>query len=421
MIQKGLFDKSLLNTDSLEVENPHKRQRDHYFDFKDIKASEGVYGIHPYPAMFHFRVVRELIKSFSKENDIVFDPFLGSGVSAVESIINRRNFIGYDINPLGVLIAKVRTTPIPTGELLESLNFIIQNFDKQLDEKPFFKNIDYWFSENVIKSLSKIKKAILRIENSKIRDFFLVAFSETVRRVSLTDHNEFKLLKDSSKTREDISVTKIFEVIAQRNISLLTDFYRTNEVSGKIISIQVRNILDGLEFDYPVDLIITSPPYGDSRTTVAYGQFSRLSLQWMGIDENIDKKSLGGKSRKIYTNLPSETLYTTLKQISEVDEKRAEEILSFYEDLYNAIKVIARAIKRGGYVCFIVGNRRVRKVDLPTDVISAEFFSNEGLEHIKTIVRQIHNKRIPIQNSPSNIKGDIDTTMRYEYILILRK
>ncbi|MEN2998810.1 MAG: DNA methyltransferase, partial [Brevinematia bacterium] len=124
---------------------------------------------------------------------------------------------------------------------------------------------------------------------------------------------------------------------------------------------------------------------------------------------------------KTHTNLPSETLYTTLKQILEVDEKRAEEILSFYDDLYNAIKVIARSVKRGGYVCFVVGKRRVRKVDLPTDVISAEFFSNEGLEHIKTIVRQIHNKRIPIQNSPSNIKGDTDTTMKYEYILILRK
>ncbi|MCX8097098.1 MAG: site-specific DNA-methyltransferase [Spirochaetes bacterium] len=411
MIQKELFDKDLFNTDFLASDTSHKRQREPYFDFKGIKASEGIYGIHPYPAMFHYRVVRELIKNFSNDNSIVFDPFLGSGVSAVESIISRRNFIGYDINPLGVLISKVRTTPIPTRELLETLNFIVQNFDNQAAEKPSFTNIDYWFNESVAKSLSKIKKTILQIQD-RVRDFFLVAFSETVRKVSLTDHNEYKLLKDSSKIVEDVNVIKTFNEISQRNIKLLTDFYRTNEVSGKIISIQVRNILDGLDFDYPADLIITSPPYGDSRTTVAYGQFSRLSLQWIGINENIDKKSLGGKISKIHTNLPSETLYTTLKEILKVDERRAVEIFSFYEDLYNAIKVIAKSVKRGGYVCFVVGNRRVRKVDLPTDIISAEFFINEGLEHIKTIVRKIHNKRIPIQNSPSNIKGNTDTTMR---------
>lgn len=32
-----------------------------------------------------------------------------------------------------------------------------------------------------------------------------------------------------------------------------------------------------------VDFIVTSPPYGDSKTTVAYGQFSRLSSQFLGL------------------------------------------------------------------------------------------------------------------------------------------
>ena len=32
---------------------PFKRVRDEYFDFKDTPAGTGIYGIHPYPAMFH--------------------------------------------------------------------------------------------------------------------------------------------------------------------------------------------------------------------------------------------------------------------------------------------------------------------------------------------------------------------------------
>ena len=45
-----------------------------------------------------------------------------------------------------------------------------------------------------------------------------------------------------------------------------------------------------------VDLIVTSPPYGDSKTTVAYGQFSRLSSQWLGYENanRVDNVLMGG-------------------------------------------------------------------------------------------------------------------------------
>src|SRR5690606_9550546 len=54
-----------------------------------------------------------------------------------------------------------------------------------------------------------------------------------------------------------------------------------------------------------VDLIVTSPPYGDSKTTVAYGQFSRLSSQWLELGgehytsetvARLDSDLLGGKT-----------------------------------------------------------------------------------------------------------------------------
>jgi DNA modification methylase len=76
------------------------RQRDESLDFKGIPASRGIYSIHPYPAMFHFMLVRKFLKEFSKEGDLVFDPFCGSGVSAGECLKLSRNFVGYDINPL---------------------------------------------------------------------------------------------------------------------------------------------------------------------------------------------------------------------------------------------------------------------------------------------------------------------------------
>lgn len=399
---------------------PFKRVRDVSFDFKDIPAGTGVYGIHPYPAMFHFMVVRRLIEEFSTKGDLVLDPFMGSGVVGVECLISNRKFVGYDINPLAILISKARSTLVSQRVLLETLKAIEKNYRCTLPELIEFPNIHYWFKENTIKDLSRLRKVILSIEDERVKDFYLVVFSEVVRRVSNTDYSEFKLLR--RKTDKELNVIRTFIEVALKNISLLVDFYRDIRVENLDISFEERNILEGIPLlDESVDLVITSPPYGDSKTTVAYGQFSRLSLRWIGLEEKVDKTSLGSKPREILCNLPSEVLYEVLERIRAKDERRAREVFSFYSDLFDAIRIISLKVKRGGHVCFVVGNRRVKGEELPTDKISADFFESNGFIHQKTIVRAISNKRMPIENSPTNVKGEKSSTMRYEYVVILRK
>lgn len=422
MRQITLFETGEKDTrgNKLIKELPFKRIRGEDFDFKDTPASTGIYGIHPYPAMFHFLVVREIIKNFSKEGGYLLDPFMGSGVVAGECLINGRNFIGYDINPLAVLISKVRTTPIQSKMLLEALENISQTFRHKRPEITEFHNIHYWFDENVIKNLSRLKQAFM-IENNEVKDFFKVAFSETVRKVSRTRYNEFKLLRRKDENNNS-DVLKVFREGSLKNIGLLTDFYRKFTPSKITLKLEERNIINGIPLeDNSIDLVITSPPYGDSRTTVAYGQFSRLSLRWLGLEENVDRTSLGAKPKDIYPGLPSDLLYKYIEKIGNESEKRAKEVFSFYRDLYNSIQIITKKVKRNGFVCFVVGNRRVKGLELPTDKISADFFEHQGFEHRKTIIRAISSKRMPIENAPSNVKGEKDFTMRYEYIVILKK
>lgn len=400
---------------------PFKRIRDENWDFRDIPASTGAYGLHPYPAMFHFLVVRQLIHDFSKEGEWVLDPFMGSGVVAVECLINNRNFTGYDINPLAVLIAKVRTTPISQRRLLQALDLVEEKYRKNSPERVEFHNINYWFDDEVIKELSKLRKAINFVEGEDLNNFFKVAFSETVRKVSKIEYNEFKLLRRKNGSNNS-NVIKTFRDISLKNIGLLTDFYRNFTRNKTKIILENRNLLENIKIeDRPIDLVVTSPPYGDSRTTVAYGQFSRLPLRWLGLEENVDKTSLGSKPKSITYDLPSSLLYEFIKKIETKDSKRAMEVFSFYKDLFDSIQVIAKKVKPKGYVCFVVGNRRVKGEELPTDKISADFFESVGFQHQKTIIRAISNKRMPIENAPSNIKGEKDFTMRYEYIVILRK
>ena len=179
-----------------------------------------------------------------------------------------------------------------------------------------------------------------------------------------------------------------------------------------------------------VDLVVTSPPYGDSRTTVAYGEYSRLSLQWLGLYDlsekeimGIDKSLMGGaKFRNGFEyTIPSETLRKSLNKIKDIDLERAGDVYSFYLDLERTIAAIANKSRKDGYQFWVVGNRTVKGELLLTDRIIAEIADNFGMDYVYTIGRNIINKVMPSLNSPTNESGQKSETMTNEHIVILRK
>ena len=172
-----------------------------------------------------------------------------------------------------------------------------------------------------------------------------------------------------------------------------------------------------------IDIVVTSPPYGDSRTTVAYGQFSRLANEWLGIENatQIDGQLMGGKKPKHIYHFEIPILDDSLSMIAAKDVNRAKEVSSFYSDYQQSIKNVSASIHTQGYACYVVGNRKVKGVTLPTDEITKQFFEKEGFTHQETIIRNIPNKRMPSKNSPSNVVGDLDSTMTNEYIVIMQK
>ena len=171
-----------------------------------------------------------------------------------------------------------------------------------------------------------------------------------------------------------------------------------------------------------VDMFITSPPYGDSRTTVAYGQFSRWSNEWFGFDNarNLDNILMGGHKydREIFE---TESIRSELDSIRESDARRFMEVISFLNDYWLSIRNVAAEVRHGGVVCYVVGNRTVKGVRISLDYFTAEMFEKCGFDHIRTIVRGIPNKRMPAKTSPTNIAGERVDTMNNEYIVIMRK
>ncbi|ASJ10139.1 hypothetical protein A3L12_01925 [Thermococcus sp. P6] len=420
----------------------NKRVRDPKWDFSGEDTKILVHGIHTYPAMMIPQIAKRLIEKFGKESKTNLDPFCGSGTVLVESMLHNINSYGIDINPLAILLSKVKTTPIDPN-ILKKEFIRIDNKIREARWKPEiitnietskFFNIDYWFKPKVIQELSFIKQVIDDIKEEDVRNFFYVAFSETVRKVSNTRNGEYKLFRipeDKLKKWNPDALATFLE-ISKRNIKKMHEFYysvniqkiKSGELWSKVLMEDIREKTPIPENS--IDFVATSPPYGDSRTTVAYGQFSRLALQWLGYDydiiKRIDKISLGGiRQKKIKNDIPSDTLYDILERISKKDVKRALDVYSFFSDFNKAVDEIDRVTKENAVVCMVVGNRTVKKVNIPTDIIISELFEYRGYKHLKTIVRQIPSKRLPKKSSPSNIKGDAVSTMNFEYIVVLKK
>ena len=278
--------------------------------------------------------------------------------------------------------------------------------------------------------MNALKQAILKIDNPNLVNFFSVAFSEIVRKVSFTKNGEFKLVRDKKKVENGIilDIFKTFSEVAQDSIIAMKDFVldSSQEVNVRIIHGDSTQDL-GLP-DESVDLILTSPPYGDSRSTVAYGQFSRLSAQWLDMlpenKKDIDRNLLGG-DKKGDLNSPliqaSDLLRQSIALIAEQDEKRAREVISFYQDLQRTLERANRLLKPNKYFIVVIGNRTVKGINLKTDLIISELCYHLGFTTHSILYRNIPNKRMPMKNSPTNVRGVKAKTMHKESILIMKK
>lgn len=468
-----------------------------YWDFRNVDVRSHVHGLHNYPATMIYPITQNIINVHKQYQNLetFMDPYSGSGTGLVEAYLaDFKTIFGNDLNPLARLISRVKTSPISprilSDKITDFIEMIEYNFnelrnvrdgfenhvliDLNLDivdrnslwaksapniaaeylhnhfvDMPFpeIDNLGYWFKPIPLLELQIIKSCILniRIENeidTKIRDLFWITFSETVRQCSNTRNGEFKAyrIKPEKIPNFNPNVLQIFLNNLHKNEEKMNQFWELVESKNYTNTI-VTIFNNDARFlnDIPnnsVDLVVTSPPYGDSTTTVAYGQYSRPALEWIdlqhtseayGLDQKaikgIDKQLLGGvynKKEDLQLTLPSPTLNSLISEIASVDIVRAKEVYQFYIDLYESLNSITKKTKPNSYQYWVVGNRTVKKIKLLTHQILIELGQNINLKHVTTLYRSIPNKVMPHQNSPSNVVGDLVTTMTDEHIVVFR-
>jgi len=419
--------------------------------FRDISTKEYTHGFHQYPARMHPEIAKRLIVKYAiKSSDIVFDPFMGSGGVLVESMLHGNNSVGIDLNPFAVLLATVKTTPLDAAKLEYAFNQIITNSKKDkenkieydnapnfLPKKPKEKTLKFWYQNDTLGDLQILKNHVFLTKDKKTRDFFKICFSLVTRKVSFQKNSIYKIYRMKQEKRELFkpNVFDEFSKICKTNVKNMKEFSNTLGTSWPNATPILGNTFDTpklLDGKKPT-LIVTSPPYGDHGTTVAYGQFSRHPGMWLELEDSdqlfaVDTDGLGGQKKESIEDLQSETLDKTLKKIKKKDSQipkekthanRTADVYSFFSDLDNCFDKISQVLKpKQSHCCFVVANRTVRREKIPTDVICVELAKKYGFKHVDTIYRTIANKAMSLKNAPENIVNFSGSTMTKESIII---
>jgi len=428
------------------LESLTKTDKD-YWSFKGNSRREYGHGMFQYPAMMVPQVVEAILKqacSVHPNIEMVGDPFAGSGTIMTESMMRGLAFSGTDINPLAILLCRVKSGPFFITALKSKAKELLIHIDEdyQCAIEADFPNRDKWFGREVQVALSKIRR-VIREENSLwARRFFWVALAETVRVTSNSRTSTFKL---HIRTQEDIDNRScdpvgIFKKVLTRNIHHYEKQATKLSESGQLVKGRYRKKIAVSLADIrkvkgktDLDIVITSPPYGDNITTVPYGQYSYLPLQWVDlqdIDDNlgndclastheIDARSLGGSMRvtkeetdRINDRSPAFTNY--IRSLDGQPRDRALRVTAFFRDLDACLEPILKKLRPGGLMVWTLGNRKVGGKRVPLDCILADMLQAHHVTLLCKPTRRIPSKRMALKNS-------ISDTMSSETILVMRK
>ena len=425
------------------------RDDQEFWAFRGRAGRKQTQGLIQYPAMMVPEMQAVLVKAVTTacgRVGRVYDPFAGCGTTLVESMRLGLDFVGQDINPLAVLFCRTKCGPFHTHKLRDAVEDVVKwaGADRGRRFEADFPGLRKWFGSRAITELSRIRRAIRRVDHTWCRRVLWTGLAETVRLTSNSRTSTFKLhIRDSEELRErrvrplQTFTTVMFhirqrlgeEAKALREMGHLS---RNGYYRGEI---DIR-LGDSTEpaCEVPLhDLVVTSPPYGDNTSTVPYGQYSYLPLQWIDLQDvhpaadagsvrsayEIDSRSLGGSRRKAVEQVRellqiSPSLKTTLERLEGLPPDRKGRVAAFVRDLDASLEAVVGALKPGGYMIWTIGNRCVGGEPVPSDQMLGELLAARDVRPVTRVDRKIPSKRMANRNA-------ITSTMCREAVLVFRK
>jgi site-specific DNA-methyltransferase (cytosine-N4-specific) len=355
------------------------------WNFKTAKTQYLSHTFHPYPARFIPQIPSTFIKLFTKEGEIVLDPFVGCGTTLVEAFLHNRNSVGIDLNPLAVLISKVKTTLIDEDKFrylnkkLSSIHSYIHHRNEENNIKLPNRKLSKVFTDDVITKLMAIRRLLQDIRDEgyfDLYDFTRVALSASIWTLIESDKQidiiHLFTSKISSMQKEMLKMSNTISSVPE-----------TKLICGDARKLNLEN--------NSVDLIVTSPPYVNA---MDYYRIHMYNMLWLDMDfEQFRKDEIGGHSHFI-TN-------------------RFRLLSEYLGDMLRSLIEMNRVLKSGKLCVIVVGNSSVEYELIETNKFFADMSVKIGFKPIKTFYREIDKTK---KYTSQNI-GKIDS----EYILVLQK
>lgn len=328
-----------------------------------------------------------------KSGSVVLDPMSGSGTVLRQAADLGHLALGFDLDPLAVLMAKVWTTPVDDLSIEREHHHLIE-FVRSLDDEsvslPWVDGdpeteafISYWFGADQAHSLRKLAFALHAMAQAAGEEdcAAIDVLRLNLSRIIVTKEQAASLARDTSHSRPHrVSLSSDFDVLRGFEKSLKSIRKRLQEAPpqlGASISLGDARKLEALNAA-SVDVVITSPPYLNA---IDYLRGHRLSLIWLGWPlkelRSIRATSIGAE------RAPDEAVCTQTEAIvaamvdrTQLAPRHLGMISRYATDLHGVVREIGRVLKPSGSATFVVGN----------STLKGNFIKNaDGLAHAASL------------------------------------
>ncbi len=273
----------------------------------------------------------------------------------------------------------------------------------QTEWVPDLKNIEKWWDEPVLQSLSRLHKQISKRSNGLVGELLKVCFLRTMidrAHVSFSHQSmSFKQQKKGSPTLfelEDDGETVWESFLTEANWVADTLLNEQPQTNAEVFLGDSRSVKKALPRD-GYTLAITSPPYPNR---MSYIRELRPYMYWLGYLTNgrqageLDWQAIGGTWGCATSLLNSWEASKTatisidgfdriIREISDGCEALGRYVHKYFEDMVRHIDSLKAVLARGARCHYIVGNSKFYDTLLPVEQIFASLFERAGFKRVR--------------------------------------
>ena len=394
--------------------------------------------IHPYPAMMPDVLADSLASAYAGRGTRVLDPFCGTGRTLMAAAARGAHCVGLDTNPLALLLTRAKAAqarPMALQQVLSDVRHArTPGEGTQTGSFEFGRRVRYFGHAREAELWSIVQWLNALSPNAPEMLVLAAVLSATAREVSYCRQDQWKIHRISPRLRRSAQKSA-WTVFERRLGSVIVELRHSVPLPGRCAAYpgDARNMcceLAGCNVHRPFDLVITSPPYGDSRTTVQYGGVASLLLSIVthlrGIDVpapsggSIDRGCLGGvplarhvDCRGWHQYWPRAPTHSGWRRVG-----------AFLRDMTEVVQGIDECAAPKCVAAFVVARRSVGAARVRLDSFIHDQFASRGwrLEHRtrRTISAKLTPARVDSKGR-SFMRSRNTATMREEYVLVFRK